>query len=424
MSGILQVNEISAIFHGLHGEQISTNIREALTGLRFQQPVEKPFLRFFVLRIRRLVLCAAVLFSAYIILGLISELVMGMQVHTTTLFTTALIGLSSILLSGLILRQAYANMLPSWFYQIIAPLVSLLPVTFSLMLLMSTGQSNSQTVTATIGLFYTTFLTTLMLRLRISTSLLLFAVIGLALLVSIWGTGSNIWVSIDLHAICATIAGVLMCAVLEFDSRCDFLSQAQIYHIATIDPLSKSLNRHAFFERGQLELDRARRYNGALTLLMLDIDHFKQVNDRFGHPIGDQVIASVGELSRSSLRSSDLLGRIGGEEFVVLLPDTDLIAALMVAERLRQAMERHITTPDGMLHVTISIGAVQLRQGEKLLQELIGRADDCLYIAKRSGRNRVVASEALIAEPTAVESSLEEPVIERAVGGVSVILTS
>jgi two-component system, cell cycle response regulator len=134
---------------------------------------------------------------------------------------------------------------------------------------------------------------------------------------------------------------------------------------------------------------------GAETAVMLfDIDHFKQVNDRHGHPAGDQVLRQLAERALRQVRSVDLVGRLGGEEFIVVMPETSLAGAAIVAERVRAAVaEELFTLPDDgkQIPVTISIGVAVTGQGTEGLEDLLKRADDALYDAKNAGRNRVVS---------------------------------
>jgi diguanylate cyclase (GGDEF)-like protein len=125
-------------------------------------------------------------------------------------------------------------------------------------------------------------------------------------------------------------------------------------------------------------------------MLILDIDHFKQVNDRFGHQAGDFVLTRLAELANQSIRSTDLLGRYGGEEFILILPEAGLDNARAVAERLRQKVENHKFVFDQQtIQITISIGLSSLVNPDTELDDLISRADHSLYAAKDAGRNRV-----------------------------------
>lgn len=171
-------------------------------------------------------------------------------------------------------------------------------------------------------------------------------------------------------------------------------AQDMLNHLATVDPLTKVFNRRYFFERAQIELELARLRKSRTSILLLDIDHFKKINDTYGHTVGDQILTGMVALCQESLREMDTLARLGGEEFVVLLPETDLSEAQQIAERLRKTLE-HTPIPSdcGPQKVTISIGIMSHpTYGADLpVDQLVQQADQAMYQAKRSGRNRVVA---------------------------------
>lgn len=160
---------------------------------------------------------------------------------------------------------------------------------------------------------------------------------------------------------------------------------------ASQDYLTGLSNRRHFMEQGHVELDRAQRYGTPLSLLMLDIDHFKDINDSHGHKAGDIVLQNLGEIMRKTLRTVDVIGRMGGEEFAVLLPETGPQRAAEVAERLREEVARADVVPEtGMpLHFTVSIGVAALAGKDVNLDMLLNEADSALYQAKEGGRNRV-----------------------------------
>jgi two-component system cell cycle response regulator len=162
--------------------------------------------------------------------------------------------------------------------------------------------------------------------------------------------------------------------------------------LATVDALTGCMNRRAFTERLERELDRVRRYNVKLSVLMIDLDLFKDINDNFGHIVGDSVLRQLGDLLRDEVRSVDLAARYGGEEFVILLPDTDLNGAVVFAERLRKRVEEHNFADSGdPLRVTVSIGVSAATVDGHVTEpeSVIARADEALYRAKNEGRNRV-----------------------------------
>ncbi|HKA52092.1 MAG TPA: diguanylate cyclase [Candidatus Binatia bacterium] len=167
--------------------------------------------------------------------------------------------------------------------------------------------------------------------------------------------------------------------------------QALLEQLAREDKLTGLCNRRHFEERAQEECLRAQRYGHSLSLLLGDLDHFKQVNDRYGHAYGDTVLRQVGQTLLLHCRGSDLVARYGGEEFTVLLFETDAEDARRVAERLCAAVRTlPFTHPSGPFHVTMSFGVVSLQQPrDQDLAVLLGKADEALYAAKQKGRDRV-----------------------------------
>lgn len=160
---------------------------------------------------------------------------------------------------------------------------------------------------------------------------------------------------------------------------------------ANTDSLTKLYNRRAFYKLGEQVLDGCKRYEHPCSVLMIDIDHFKQINDTHGHAVGDEAICSLSQTLRDTLREADIIGRMGGEEFAVLLPHTDQQQALESAERLRQAVAATpINSTTGTLQMTISIGAAVFNpQHSTTLEQMLITADKALYQAKTTGRNRV-----------------------------------
>ena len=187
-------------------------------------------------------------------------------------------------------------------------------------------------------------------------------------------------------------------------------------HLASIvltDPLSQCLNRRGFQQQYRRELARAARTQTDVALVALDLDHFKLVNDTFGHLVGDQVITETGELLRANARAGDIVARTGGEEFVILAPGTGTAGAQHLALRVLEAFRRKsFGGPNQKIPVTVSIGVVSdAVPDENIAEDLIARSDEALYAAKRTGRNRVVlwthglealrlGKPAAVAEPT------------------------
>ncbi|MGZ6131681.1 MAG: GGDEF domain-containing protein, partial [Myxococcaceae bacterium] len=165
----------------------------------------------------------------------------------------------------------------------------------------------------------------------------------------------------------------------------------QTERLATTDGLTGLLNHRAFQARADEALAQARRYGRACAVLLTDVDHFKAVNDTHGHPIGDQVLKGVAQILREKARDTDLVARYGGEEFAVIMPETDGKGALVIAERIREAVQAKVfQTELGPLQVTISVGIAAAPANGTGKQELVDLADQCLYFAKRNGRNRSI----------------------------------
>jgi diguanylate cyclase (GGDEF)-like protein len=176
-------------------------------------------------------------------------------------------------------------------------------------------------------------------------------------------------------------------AVVSLDNARLF---SEVQNLATTDGLTGLHNRRYFFELGELEFNRSRRYDRNLALILLDVDKFKEINDEYGHDVGDRVLKNLANSCRTNLRHFDIIGRYGGDEFIIMLPETSAQVAMDVADRLRQSVEAlTISTHRGPLRNTVSIGIAVVAEGVDDLAELVNRADAGLYEAKRGGRNRV-----------------------------------
>lgn len=175
-----------------------------------------------------------------------------------------------------------------------------------------------------------------------------------------------------------------------------FEYQNRLNAMANRDALTGLFNRRHFFDAAILQIKRAKRSKAALSLMIADIDHFKSVNDKFGHMIGDLVIKETAKILTMTLRETDLIARLGGEEFVALLVDSDNIAATNAADRVRIAIENTEIHLEGMtdrIRFTASFGVTAIHSDGETLEDIIDRADQGLYAAKRLGRNRVVYQE-------------------------------
>lgn len=166
------------------------------------------------------------------------------------------------------------------------------------------------------------------------------------------------------------------------------VGEMELRQIASCDQLTDALSRRAWVERARSEVKRASRHNRPLSLAMLDIDKFKSINDTYGHPAGDEVIKNVAGLCMSNMRDSDLFGRLGGEEFALLMPETDADRARMFADRLRVLVGGTPVDLGQPVFATVSIGVAQFNAANADLDDVLQRADAALYQAKNNGRNR------------------------------------
>ena len=163
-----------------------------------------------------------------------------------------------------------------------------------------------------------------------------------------------------------------------------------LYHLASVDPLTGVMARGVLAEAGTRMLSESRRHGRVVSALLLDLDHFKPVNDTMGHEAGDRMLRHVAERARRVLRGEDLFCRLGGDEFVALLPNTDVAGARVVAERLRQSLAEDLLVFRGTeLSIPLSIGVAEAARGELDVQALVKRADEAMYAAKRAGGDRV-----------------------------------
>ncbi len=166
----------------------------------------------------------------------------------------------------------------------------------------------------------------------------------------------------------------------------------RLLRLSHTDELTGYVNRRAILERLQTEIARGVRYHSPLSIALLDLDHFKEINDRYGHLAGDAVLQAVASLFRRCQRDTDLVGRYGGEEFLVVLPNTDRHGAELFCLRLRDQLQKHpVRFGPQTLHVTASFGVAELGVGVATAEDLLEHADRNLYAAKAQGRNRVVA---------------------------------
>jgi diguanylate cyclase (GGDEF)-like protein len=225
---------------------------------------------------------------------------------------------------------------------------------------------------------------------RIRTRSLLWIICGLTIVLTVAGyviaPQPDIWKGLANRAFSLIVIAV---TVLGMGKLADYEHKLLVESMT--DPLTGLLNRRYFTKLSQREVARSLRHGLRFSVLMLDIDHFKRINDNFGHPVGDLAIKALAEICNQALRPHDILARYGGEEFILTLPHTDEEGARVVAERIRKAVEQlELPAASGPVRFTVSIG-VSIYKKDLTLERIVERADEALYKAKQAGRNRIVS---------------------------------
>jgi len=202
--------------------------------------------------------------------------------------------------------------------------------------------------------------------------------------------GQTRWLDMNMFPLRDASGAITNFACIERDLTRYKKIERQLANMALFDSLTGSLNRPAFYQHAEKEFARSKRYYRPLSVIMLDIDHFKRINDQYGHHGGDQVLQIFAEACQEVIRSTDVMGRVGGEEFALLLPDTPLKSAFNLAERLRERINKYPYLAGEMLiEVTASLGVAELHNDDVNFKALLQRADEALYEAKHAGRNQV-----------------------------------
>ncbi len=194
---------------------------------------------------------------------------------------------------------------------------------------------------------------------------------------------------------------IIMCAIAPMAISCPItfciarmsqqlnLSQVELQRLADTDPLTQLPNRRVFFQAADLALKQAAKRGSAITLLIIDADHFKDLNDSYGHTTGDKALVAIARVLKTNFRPHDLISRVGGEEFAVLLMDTDVDRAQVLAQRVVDKVAASpLSEPNAIIEYSVSCGIADTRSGYEL-QSLFKAADDAMYTAKERGRNRV-----------------------------------
>ena len=210
--------------------------------------------------------------------------------------------------------------------------------------------------------------------------------------------GSHVWIEIFTHPVFDENGNVT--SVIEYTRDVTKRKRAEaerdilvdkLQYLSRTDDLTGLLNRRALIEKLEDEVRRTQRYKTHLSILICDIDYFKEINDSYGHDTGDRVLQIVSNLFKESLRSIDIIGRYGGDEFLVILPETSMDAAKEIAERIRSTIDNFRWEREGKeaIRTTLSLGVAEFDIDKETIDDLIKRADNALYMAKGGGRNRV-----------------------------------
>jgi diguanylate cyclase (GGDEF)-like protein len=203
-------------------------------------------------------------------------------------------------------------------------------------------------------------------------------------------SGREYWLDVSILPLRNGAGDLTHFAAIERDVTEQKELERTLEKLSRTDPLTGLLNRRSFEEISAKEYSRFARHGDEYSLLMLDVDHFKSVNDNYGHNIGDLVLKMLADNCVANLRTHDVVARWGGEEFCVLLPCTDRDTAACIAEKLRREISSHALKVRGSeVAVTVSIGVSEVRASDRHHTEVLGRADVALYDAKQSGRNRM-----------------------------------
>jgi len=205
--------------------------------------------------------------------------------------------------------------------------------------------------------------------------------------------GREFWLDMKIVPLLGPDGRATHFASIERDITARKVLEQHLKHEAMTDPLTELPNRRAFLDAAERELARTLRHRHPLAVAMLDVDHFKQVNDQYGHEVGDSVLQALARLTGAALRTSDLVARLGGEEFAILMPHTEVSAAIHVMNRLRQRLLTQPVVAGGQtVRVSVSIGVAAASGTDGSVEGLLRVADEALYAAKKAGRNQVCAA--------------------------------
>ena len=400
--------ETGNLFYSIVRETLPRSDQEWVLDLRFATALEQAFFQYYEIRSRHWQLLASLFFSVLLCLRLLAVWALSVPVTPAELLCIdVLIGGIALPLATNLINLVFQIAMPLPLQRTFLVLSLLIPLAIGHYLLWRDRTIALQA--ASTSIFLSAALIALVMRMRVRNALPLLIGINTLMLGTSWLIDPLFLERLMLPAMMSVAFGMLGSFLFEYDARRDFLSQAHVRQIAVTDQLSQALNRYAFYDRSHHELERARRQATDLSILLIDIDHFKQINDRYGHLVGDQTISLLGTVCLSHIRAGDLIGRIGGEEFAILMPEINREAAILSGEQLRVRLEQSIAlTIQPIPSFTISIGVAHLCDHDRNIQDLVARADACLYQAKRAGRDRIVA-----AASVALELDAEPCVIDR-----------
>jgi diguanylate cyclase (GGDEF)-like protein len=388
-----QLNQLFALLP--ESALVEADFRQ-LPWLRFSNPLENVFLRYYDLRFRYWIRAAAVLVGVFYIFRTISVNIAGpnrINAEALHWYTGFLILVVCLAFTAAALT--FTNAPLEQIQWIGAP--AFMAIAFAVGLITRQQLALGHTGIFTIFLYQAMLSIPLGFRFRFRPGLPLLTLVTAVMLFNLhFGTG-KLTVTTVYPVVSSLLFALTMGYLLEYDTRRDFLNQlalhraeAAVRQLATIDALSGALNRRSFFERANEVIAQAKRNGRPLSILVIDLDEFKKINDSFGHAAGDRVIERFAALCREVIGDSELFGRLGGEEFAILLPGFDRSDAADLAERLRvQAAASELTANGRSVRYTISVGVAELQSNDTNVDTMMIRADRKLYEAKDAGRNRV-----------------------------------
>jgi len=372
-------------------EWVTLAERRGWRWLRFPRELERIFVRYYDIRFRRWVQVASCVLAAVYTIRIASQYILYGTTMTLPLFYSGLVMVSVIIPWAHFVLTFTRVPLERLTWLFMVGMLSML----SLVQLFNQQLLNRGEVSPFILPTYQAMLIAPVgLRLRFWRSLPFVILIAFAPLFLSFPFDEDFRALLVVQVLGAMTFALMLNYLLELDARQDFINRVLIQHMASIDALTGLFNRRHFFERAQAEIQRAHRYRHTLSIIIFDIDFFKRLNDMCGHQAGDRALRAVAQTSRQQLRATDILGRLGGEEFAILLPETSLANAAQLAERLRLALT-HLVLNNGsqQFQLTASFGVSAWDAADENLDAMLHRADSEMYRAKQMGRNQVCVSE-------------------------------